>query len=353
MTGSSVVRLFITSALALAWSVPAAAAVTRAAAFDENPRAGWLERYQESRQGPEQTEKFSEVYKVAGDGALDLQNIAGDVRVTTGRGNEIRVEATKHVRHRDPAEAKRYLSLLRIEATNVGGRLEIRTIFPRMSGRNSISAHVNYTVVVPQSAAVALRTISGDVSVNGVRGEVRADTTSGDVDVVNTPNLASAKTISGDVRARDIASQTTLSLGTVSGSVIATGLKVRTLEAGSVSGDVQLSNLQVDRLTAKTVSGNIGYEGTLARSGRYEFHAHSGNVRLVLPANTPGFEIDASTFSGSIRTDFGITLRSSAQQGDPRGRRNGTNRAIRGSYGDASAFLMVRSFSGTVVISKK
>ena len=73
----------------------------RHAADEDGPRAGWFERYQESRQGPEQIDKVSQTFKVGADGALDLSHIAGDVRVTGGSGNEIKVEATKRVRHRD------------------------------------------------------------------------------------------------------------------------------------------------------------------------------------------------------------------------------------------------------------
>ena len=76
-----------------------------------------------------------------------------------------------------------------------------------------------------------------------------------------------------------------------------------------MSGNLQLSSLQVERLTAKTVTGDIDFDGALARGGRYEFNAHSGNIRLML-ANATGFELDASTFNGNIRSDFPITLRS-------------------------------------------
>lgn len=317
-----------------------------------NPRAAWLERYQDSRQGPEQTERFSQTYKVGPEGSLDLQNISGDVRVTTGRGNEIQIDAVKRVRHRDASEAKRLLALLRIEVTQVGNRVEVRTLYPRINGRG-FSGGVDYVITVPASGAVALKTISGDVAVTGVRGEVRAETVSGNVQVASTPNLTVAKTVSGDVTARDINSATALTLGTVSGTVIGTGLKVRTLEAGSVSGNVHLTNLQVERLQAKSVSGDIEFDASLARGGRYEFNSHSGNVRVLLPA-APGFELDASTFSGSIRSDFPITLRSTVSQGSgDRRRGGGLNRAIRGTYGDASAIVAVRSFSGSVVITRK
>jgi DUF4097 and DUF4098 domain-containing protein YvlB len=342
-------RTFVIAGTVLALASPAAAAVTRSAGVEEHPRSPWFERYQESRQGPEQTERFTETYKVGTDTTVDLTHIAGDVHVVTGRTSEIRIEAVKRVRHRDIDQAKRYLSQLRIEVSQVGGRLEVRTIYPRSSSRG-LSSSVDYTITVPATANVSVKTVSGNVSVAAVRGEVRAETVSGNVDVTSTPNLVLAKTVSGDVRAKDI-SATSLTLGTVSGSVIATSLKVRALDAGSVSGDVQLSNLQVERLTAKTISGEIDFDGSLARGGRYEFNAHSGGVRLVL-ANVPGFELDASTFSGSIRTDFPVTLRSTPGD-DPRRRRGLNNRAIRGTFGDASAILSIRSFSGTVVITKK
>ena len=169
--------------------------------------------------------------------------------------------------------------------------------------------------------------------------------------------MAVAKTISGDVTARDIGSQNTLVLSTVSGTVIGTGLRVRALEAGSVSGDVRLIGNEIERLEAKSVSGNIEFDAPLSKGGRYEFTSHSGHVRVVLSGNT-GFELDADTFSGSVRSDVPITLRTLGRPEQGRDRRSparggGSNRAIRGSYGDASAVLSVRSHSGSVVISKK
>ena len=53
----------------IAGASPASAAVTlRGIVPEDGPRAGWLERYTEARQGPEQIEKVSQTYKV-GDGA--------------------------------------------------------------------------------------------------------------------------------------------------------------------------------------------------------------------------------------------------------------------------------------------
>jgi DUF4097 and DUF4098 domain-containing protein YvlB len=350
-------RLRVWSVIALVWiaaASPAAAAVTlKGVVPEDGPRSGWFERYTEARQGPEQIDKFSQTYKV-GDGAgLDLSHLSGDIRVTGTAGTEIKIEATKRARSRHAGEPMRLLDELRIDVNNFNGRVEVRTIYPRGSRGNGLSVSVDYVITVPFGAAVSLKSISGDVSVANVKGEVRAETVSGDVNITAAPNVVVAKTISGDVTARDIGSQTTLVLGTVSGTVLGTGLRVRALEAGSVSGDVRLLGSQIERLEAKSVSGNLEFDAPLSKGGRYEFISHSGNVRILL-SGTTGFELDADTFSGSVRSDVPVTLQSAgrpeqARQGD----RRGGSRAIRGSYGDASAYLSIRSHSGSVVIAKK
>jgi DUF4097 and DUF4098 domain-containing protein YvlB len=344
---------FLVLALALTASAsPASAAVRRAIVVDDGPRAGWLERYSEARQGPEQIEKVQQTVKVGDGAALDLSHLAGDIRVTAGNNSEIRIDATKRVRHRDPEQARRVLAALRVDINNFNNRVEVRTIYPRRGTfGNNISASVDYVIAVPAGATVALKSISGDINVTNIRGEVRAETVSGDVEIIGTPNVALAKTISGDVTARDIGTQTTLVLSTVSGSVIGTGLKVRALEAGTVSGNVRLIGSEVDRLEARSLSGSIEFHAPLTKGGRYEFTSHSGDVRIVLTGNT-GFELDADTFSGSVRSDMPVTLRTVGRTEQSRDRRL-SNKAIRGSYGDASAYLSVRSHSGLVVISKK
>lgn len=351
----AVVLLALSVVEGMAPSGSAEAAVTLrglAVDRDDHPRAAWFERYQESRQGPEQIEKVSRTITADDNASLDLSHLSGDVRVTGGSGSEIRIDATKRVRHRNPEEAKRLLAELRIEINTFQGRVEVRTIYPRRTGSrgNNISSSVDYVIAVPAGAAVAVKSISGDLHISNVRGEVRAEAISGNVNIVNTPNVSLAKTVSGDVTARDIGSETTLVLGTVSGDVVGTGLKVRTLEAGTVSGNVRLSGSQIERVEARALSGNVEFEAPLVKGGRYEFTSHSGDVRLILSGNT-GFELEADTFSGSVRSDIPVTLRSTGQTRS--GERRSSPRAIRGTYGDASAILSVRSHSGSVVITKK
>jgi DUF4097 and DUF4098 domain-containing protein YvlB len=344
-------RVNVVLALLAVATVAEGAVTNRGVLPDDGPRAGWLDRYSEARQGAEQVDRATQTFKVGNDSSVDISGISGDVRVTGSSGNTITVESIKRVRHRDPEEAKRMLAALRVEINNVGGRVEVRTIYPRNNDRSwgrGMSASVDYIVSVPTSAAVAVKSISGDVTASSVKGEVRLETISGDVSLTATPNVSLAKTVSGDVLAKDIGGPSILTLSTISGTVIATGVNVRELECGSVSGDVRISGVQVERALAKSISGNIEFDAPLSRGGRYEFTTHSGNVRLVLP-DKPGFELDANSFSGSIRSDLPVTLRS----GSDDDRRGTSRRTIRGSYGDGSAVISVRSHSGSVVIVKK
>ncbi len=225
---------------------------------------------------------------------LDLSHLSGDVRVTGGTGSEIKIEATKRVRHRDAEEAKRLLEALRIDVNNFNNRVEVRTIYPRRTSTrgNSISANVDYVIEVPAGVAVSLKSVSGDIAVANVRGEVRIEAVSGNVSITNTPNVAVAKTVSGNVTARDIGTQTALVLSTVSGTVIGSGLKVRSLEAGSVSGDVRLT-----RLTNRTAGSQLGVgQHRLRRAPRRRAAVtNSPRTRGMCASCSPGTPASSST----------------------------------------------------------
>ena len=110
----------------------------------------------------------------------------------------------------------------------------------------------------------------------------------------------------------------------------------------------------------------------LARNGRYEFTAHSGHILLNL-SGTTGFDVAASTFSGDVRSDYALTLRGSDDRVappplGPRGRRgrlgglglpggpgrpNRSVRTLHGSFGDGSASVELKSFSGDIAIAKR
>ena len=297
-----------------------------------------------SGRGPEYTENFSRTVRIGRTGALDLQNVAGDISVTGGGGDDVRIEAVKRVRHPNEAEAKALLSEIQIEVADRGGRVEVRAEYPR---RRNWSGGVDFTVSVPRDASVALRSVSGTVKVTNINGELRAETVSGDIITMTAKKLRVAKTVSGDVEISESEADE-LSLGSVSGDVIVNRLKGNGFDAQSVSGDLRLTDVEIDHASIRSVSGDVDYSGRLARNGRYQFQSHSGDIR-VTPADAKGFAIEASTFSGDVRSDYALTLQTSPGNSFTPGR----NRSVRGSFGDAGATLTLQSFSGDIVIVKQ
>ena len=328
-----------------------AAGASPAAAQDSDARvAGARARvrlathaYQGRNRGPEQTERFSRTVRVGRDGRVSISNISGDITVTGGSGDEMSIEAVKRA-HGDQSQ----LAATHIIVDERPGRVDVRTEYDRTFRNNNVS--VDYTVTVPSTVTLEVKSISGSVKVTSVQGAVRAESVSGNVTTASTPRLDAAKSVSGDIELTNAGTDADLSATSVSGSVRAKGLKARSLEAGSVSGDVVLTDVACERLGVKSVSGELEFSGALARNGRYDFNSHSGSIRLTLAGST-GFEISADTFSGSIRSELPLTIAGTPARVD-RGR-PGPGRAIRATFGDGSASLTLRTFSGDIVILKR
>ena len=101
------------------------------------------------------TEPFSETVRLGRNGTFDLENIAGDIVITGGGGREVRIDALKRVRGGSNADRRALLQALQIRVVERGGNVEVRTAYPR---RRNATAAVDYTIAVPDSANVTLRT---------------------------------------------------------------------------------------------------------------------------------------------------------------------------------------------------
>jgi Putative adhesin len=344
LTASFLVAGIVGAATAAAQPAPPAPPAVHGAAAVEATRGRAGRAYQGRDRGPEQTERFSRKAKIGRDGRVSVSNISGDIVVSAGSGDEVSIEAIKRARG-DQSQ----LANVRIVVEDRAGRVDIRTEYDQSRTRNN-NVSVDYTITVPTAAAVDVKSVSGNVKVTGVRGSVRAESVSGDVTTTDAPKVEAAKSISGNVMLSGIAVDGDLSAGTVSGTVTAKGVKAHALELGSVSGDIVVTDVTCDRLNAKSVSGGFEYTGTITKGGVYDVNVHSGTVRFVL-ANPSGFDLSASTFSGNIRSDLPLTIGGDRDAGSRR--RGPTNRSMRATFGDGSASLTLRTFSGDIVIARR
>jgi putative adhesin len=294
-------------------------------------------------------DKFTKTVHIGADGTLDVSNIAGDIIVSKGSGSEAKIDVVRTARGRDDADAKEQLSLTRVDITEGNGRAEVRERYPERNGNNggrhNWSVTSDFTITAPPGTHLILKSVSGNLKIAGITGDVAAETVSGDVEISAAGRVTTAKSISGNVVVSDTKFDGALEASSISGDVKLQRVTARRVSIGSVSGNVQLDDVQSERVDAHTTSGNANFSGTLARSGRYELKSFSGEVRLTLSGDV-GFELEASSFSGDVRSDLPITTHGTSD--DHRRRRS-----LSGTYGDGSAVLNISTFSGSVVISKR
>ena len=334
--------------LALREAAQAGGGAGRGAGRGQAAREAERQRRDEARRGPEITETFSRTVRLGRDGTFSLENVSGDIAITGGGGNDVRIDATKRVRHPDESEARAILQELRIDVAERGGSVDVRTEYPR---RRNWSGSVDYAVAVPRDASVSLRSISGTVKVTNVNGEVRAESVSGQIVTSGARKIRVARSVSGDVQIADSESDD-LTAGTVSGNVLMRNVKARIVGLRSVSGDLRLTDVDTEHAEMRSMSGNVEYVGRLSRSGRYEFQTHSGTVRVTPMGAPAGFSLAATTFSGDVRSDYPLTIQGgeSFSRGFAQRRQS---RAVRGTFGNGGAMLTLQSFSGNIVIVKQ
>jgi hypothetical protein len=215
---------------------------------------------------------------------VSVDNISGKIEVKAAAGNEVLVEAVT----RGGSESDRAQWVTEVEGS--GAAVKVRA---RCGDRGS-SCHgratVDLSVKVPPGSRVAVRGVSSDVEVNGVTGELRADTTSGGVQIARAGN-ASVHSVSGDVRV-DGASE----------------VSVKT-----VSGDVTLQGVQRESRLG-TVSGNIRWQGACGAGCRLAADTVSGDLQLAL-ASASSFDLDYRTRSGDFSDGFASSPQRSGREG--------------------------------------
>jgi len=215
---------------------------------------------------------FQKSYTLPAGGVIRIGNVSGGVKIIGYNDSKILVLAFKEGRDRD---------LLQIEDKSEADRVVLGVRYPEMHNCN---ASVNFEVRVPSSTNYnfdRITSVSGDVEVRNVTGQIRAESVSGDVLVTDVAGLVSARTVSGDVEAR------------------------------------------INRLQG---------------AGDMRFDSISGSVVVTAPAGLDA-DVEMSTVSGSLKTDFPIEVR------EPR---YGPGRSARGRLGSGSHNLRITTVSGRV-----
>jgi len=233
---------------------------------------------------------FRKTYELGAGGAINVKNVSGDVSVAGYEGETIQVLGYKEGRDRDQVS---------IDDTSSAGSINVRVRYPENCNCN---ASVRFEVKVPRGGNYKfenISSVSGDVEVTGVAGELHAKSVSGNVTVRNVSGPVQAKSVSGNVI-----------VGEING----------TATAGSTSGNVEVEIVQ------------------LGGAQDMSFSSVSGNVRVKLPGNLDA-EVKMSTMSGGLKTDFPLNIEEPER---------GPGRKATGRVGSGSRQLKLSSVSGNV-----
>jgi DUF4097 and DUF4098 domain-containing protein YvlB len=238
------------------------------------------------------TEEFHQTYTLTPDGRVELDNINGDVHISTWDRNEVKVDAVKY------ADSKDRLDDARIDVDSDKNHLSIRTkyrdhdlTFNRGSHNNPPS--VEYTLTVPRTARLdEIKLINGEFDVTGVSGEVHASCINGRLEAHNLSGRAELSTINGHLEARfDQLPGPSIELKSVNGSVALTipSDSKAEIEASTVSGGIENDfGLHVNnhRFVGHELRGELGNGGPRIKlenvNGRIQIR-HASDGRALSP----------------------------------------------------------------------
>ena len=189
---------------------------------------------------------------------------------------------------------------------------------------------------------------SGDVQVSNVGG-VEAKTRAGNVSVREIAGPVSITTVTGAIAVKDVDGD--VRAVSISGPISIECARGRS-EAGTTGGIITLTGIGGD-VEAATTGGNITFTSAIRASGRYRLRSISGQVRMFIQRDAPGFIASAASYKGQILVDFPLKMELSANtatsdlpstQGQP-------VRRMTGRYNEGDTRITLDSFSGTVQLA--
>ena len=254
-------------------------------------------------------------------GTLRISIYSGRVSVTGASGSSVRIRGTAE---RDEMQIRSRSGMISVSLAPDRGR----------GGR------AEFDVTVPVGTNVVLEAFSAPFTVRGVKGPAQIETLSGSVQVSDAVGPVEIEAVSGNVDITNVDGN--VRAESVSGSVTVTNA-TGDIDAESVSGRVSISGARSRSVRAESVSGSIGYSGSIESAGSYSFTSHSGRLNLGLPTNA-GATVSLETFSGSVDSDFPVTLESQTSRGHDH------ERKMEFRIGDGRARIVLETFSGAIRI---
>jgi DUF4097 and DUF4098 domain-containing protein YvlB len=280
-----------------------------------------------------------------------ISGVNDNIELVAWNEDEVRVTGVKHAFGWNGAAAEDALEGLQLAVDERGDTLTIEVRRPSFTGIGR-SPYVNLEISLPAEILAEASVVSGDLSVEGVRGDLTLRSVSGEIAAEDTAGLMSINTTSGDVALEGHTGG--LVVETVSGEVRADGdLQSPRVESVSgeveltgVSGDVNLRSISGDlaahdsagaTLAIESTSGDVEFSGALAEGTSSRIGTISGSVDVQLE-RADNLQLDLTSTSGDLETNLDL----------PRLERE--RRHVSGESGAGTTQLSVSTTSGDVEV---
>ncbi|HXZ33974.1 MAG TPA: DUF4097 family beta strand repeat-containing protein [Terriglobales bacterium] len=244
--------------------------------------------------------------------SVSVVNQFGPISVRPSAGKHVVVTA---ILHSDKAE---------IDESHSGSRISISTHL--LPGADATSGRVDYEVLVPADASVTLRSATGPLHAERLRGDVILEGNTANVDV------------------RDMADGH-VHIKTLNGPVTLTNVTDGHVEITSVAGEVSLMSVSGPLVHVNSNSGRIVYDGDFGGGGEYSLMTHTGDIDATAPPYA-SMDVLASSSQGQVINDFPLQPAHTSFAVK-------AGSAFAGTMGKAASSVKLLSFSGKIHLKKR
>jgi len=200
------------------------------------------------------------LFSVSAQPSVIIDTFNGSVTVKVNPENKVEAVVTKVGSGADQEAAEADLKNVSVDYTQEGEtvRITARRIGPKQFGSSGASLDLK----VPTRTVLSLTTRNGEISTEGIAGDLVAESSNGGLNVHGGKGKLDLKTSNGTIKV-----------------------------------DAALANVN-----AGTSNGDIHFVGTLA-GGNHSLATSNGSVELKLPAETR-FQFESSTSNGTVSNRF-------------------------------------------------
>jgi DUF4097 and DUF4098 domain-containing protein YvlB len=255
------------------------------------PAGSEAERDELKKEGSYYVQVIERSFEVHRGGRLHVEAPNGWIKVKTWDEPKVRVLVERRIKSRHEDEAREVLEDYPTTVLQKGDEIRVETKLDH-GWRDSERIEGTYSVTVPRSFNLDLKTAGGSIEVDDLDGDVRAETAGGSIRTGVVSGESDLRTAGGGIA--------------VSGGGTATHAKTAggDIDIGKSAGDVNVETAG-GSITVAEAAGEVGAETaggsiTLGPTGKdVSASTAGGSIRIAASQGS----VSASTAGGSIRID--------------------------------------------------